>query len=70
MFVGYHVKEFDIHTLRALYLLDDGEDGEGESLDERLFELLLELRRPLEPKLLVKVHVHRLRKKQICVQHP
>ena len=39
-------------------LLDDGEDGEGEPLDECVLELLLELRRPLEAKLLVEVHVH------------
>ena len=42
-------------------LLDDGEDGEGESLDERLLELLFELRGSLKAKLLVEVHVHRLR---------
>ena len=43
------------------HVLDDGEDGEGESLDEGVAVLLLQLRRTLPREALIEVHVHRLK---------
>ena len=42
------------------HVLCDGEDGEGESLDEGVAVLLLQLGRTLPREALVEVHIHRL----------
>ena len=42
------------------HVLDDGEDGEGQALDQRLAVLLLQLHGPLPGEALVEVDVHRV----------